>query len=112
MFCRRSFIISALAAAVLGRAAHADDDDDDDDRARDAVRAGEIRPLGEILAAVEREFVGEVVKVELDRDDGRWIYEIRLLTRRGAVLKLVYDARHAVLIGAEGRDIETARRRR
>jgi hypothetical protein len=86
--------------------------DSEQDRARDAVRAGEIAPLGQILEAVKRDFAGEVLDAELERDDGRWIYEIKLISPQGAVLKLKYDAKSRALIRAQGHGVDAARRAR
>jgi len=105
-------LLAALLAALLavGPVARADDDDDHD-RARRALEAGEIAPLAEVLAAVERDFRGRVIEVELERDDGRWLYEIKLLTPQGAVIELEYDARSRTLLRAQGRGVDAARRR-
>lgn len=80
------------------------------DWARDAVRAGEIRSLAEILKRLEREFHGQVVEIELERDEDRIVYEIELLTPGGHVVELTYDARTGVLLEADGRDLDGARR--
>jgi hypothetical protein len=82
----------------------------DHDWARDAVRAGRIRPLTEILRRVESEFDGQVLEVELERDDDTIVYEIEFLTPRGHVIELHYDARSGTLIATEGRGVEQARR--
>jgi uncharacterized membrane protein YkoI len=41
--------------------------------------------------------------VELERDDGRWLYEIKLLRTGGALVKLKIDARDGRIIGAKTR---------
>ncbi|GAB3670491.1 hypothetical protein GCM10028792_01270 [Salinisphaera aquimarina] len=87
-------------------ASRADDDDDDMDAARAALAAGDIRPLDALLAKVERECRGRFVEMELERDDGLWIYEIKLLGPRGDVAELEYDARDFALVEAEGRRLD------
>lgn len=96
---RRHFLFqslhSALAATLLAALpARADDDDDDDDhdRARRAVEQGRALPLRVVLDQVERQFQGRAVNVELERERGRLIYEIRLLQADGRVVKLEVDA--------------------
>ena len=96
---RRHFLFqslhSALAATLLAALpARADDDDDDDDhdRARRAVEQGRALPLRVVLDQVERQFQGRAVNVELEREHGRLIYEIRLLQADGRVVKLEVDA--------------------
>ena len=105
-------LLALLLLAILGVAtpqARADDDDDQAN-ARRALAAGEILTLEKILAAVETGFRGQVVEVELEREDGRWQYEIELLTSEGNVLELTYDAATAGLLETEGRGVERARR--
>ncbi len=84
----------ALAGPVLA-------DDKDHERARRALEAGEVLPLGEVLARVAREMPGDVLEVELERDDGRWIYEIKLLRADGALLEVEVDAATAAVIEVE-----------
>ena len=79
--------------------------DDDHDRARAAVEAGQTRPLAEILETVHRDYPGEVIDVELEDDHHRGrtsnnvivIYEIKVRTADGRILKLCYDAQTGVL---------------
>lgn len=101
-----------LVVAVAGGGQSRADDHDDHERAREAVRSGEIAPLSEILDQVERDFVGRMLEVELEDEDGRWVYEIKMLTEDGRVVKLLYDARDKTLIGARGQGLSDALRRR
>lgn len=98
--------ILALAAAGLAPL-HADDDHE---RAREAVRSGRALPLSAVLAAVERDFAGQVLDVELDDEDGVLIYEIELLGPGGRKLELEYDASTGRLLSAEGPGLDAARR--
>lgn len=66
--------------------------DGDQDLARRAYEAGEIVSLGKVLAAVGDDFEGDIIEVELEREDDKWIYEVELLTNDGRVLELIYDA--------------------
>ena len=97
-FLLQSLLHSALSATLLAALpARADDDDDDDDdddhdRARRAVEQGHALPLRVVLDQVERQFQGRAVNVELEREHGRLIYEIRLLQADGRVVKLEVDA--------------------
>ena len=78
-------VLLTLAAAPL-RA------DDDQDKARAALERGEIRPLAEVMAAARARVPGEIAKIELDRDDGRWVYEFKILTPDGARREVEIDA--------------------
>lgn len=78
----------------------------DHDRARQAVEAGEVLPLRTILERVERQYPGQVIDVELEREhensQERWIYRIKLLRSGGALIKLKVDARDGSIIGRKG----------
>ncbi len=78
-----------LALALAGAPARADSDHD---RARAAVVAGQVLPLGTVLERLAREHPGQVLKVELESEHGRWIYEVRLLQSGGRLTKLYLDA--------------------
>jgi len=84
-----SRLLAALALAVLPALAS----ERDHDRARAALQAGEVLPLATVLQRVALSHPGEVLGVELEREDGRWIYELKLLQRGGALVKLEVDAR-------------------
>jgi uncharacterized membrane protein YkoI len=104
-FHAAALVIAGLATAIPARG------DSEQDRARAALQAGEVRPLAEILAAVARDFAGDVLAIELERERGIWIYEVKLLTRMGTLLKLEYNAGTAQLIRAKGDDVDGARRK-
>jgi uncharacterized membrane protein YkoI len=82
----------------------------DHEWALDAVRGGEIRPLTEILQRLEREFAGQVVEIELKRSANNVVYVIELLSPKGHLVELAYDARSGQLLSAEGRGLSSARR--
>ena len=73
----------------------------DQDRARAAVQAGEVMPLPALLERVQRSHPGQVLRVELERDDGRWTYELRVLQADGRLLKLEVDARNGDVLEAK-----------
>jgi uncharacterized iron-regulated membrane protein len=83
------------------------EEDRDHDRARWAVEAGEVLPLRTILERIEREYPGQVIDVELEREhDGKrqgWVYEIKLLRSGGSLSKLKVDARTGAAIGRKER---------
>jgi uncharacterized membrane protein YkoI len=95
----------ALCTLLLafGSGAGRADDSRDHDRARQAMEAGEVLPLRSILERVEREYPGQVVDVELEREHEngleRWVYKIKLLRSGGALIKLKVDARDGSIIG-------------
>lgn len=79
------------AGAVLGLpTAHSDESDHE--LARQALQQGKVLPLRTVLDQVERQYQGQVVKVEFEHEDGRFIYEMRLLQANGQLTKLKVDA--------------------
>ena len=99
-----------LAAALLLLTTAPSVADDDHDRARRALEAGEIMPLRAVIERVEADYPGEIIEVELESDDGSWLYEIKLLRSGGALVKLKVDARDGPLIGIKGRDVSHGER--
>jgi uncharacterized membrane protein YkoI len=71
------------------------DDDRDHDRARAALERGEIQPIARILEAAARAVPGEVIEVELEREQGRWVYELEVITPGGRVREVLLDAASA-----------------
>jgi len=65
---------------------------------------GDVVPLQQLFAEIHAEFPGRILEVELDDDDGdKWIYEVKVLTPQGHVLKLEYDAVSLELLEVKGR---------
>ena len=77
--------------------------DSDQDRARRAVEQGLILPLRDILANAQQAHPGQVIKAELDDEDGSLVYELKVLTGDGRVLELIYDARTGALLKSKGK---------
>ena len=72
--------------------------DSDHDRARRAREAGQVLPLPVILDRVAQDFPGQVLEVELEDEDDRWIYEIKLVQPDGRLIKLEVDATDARIL--------------
>jgi uncharacterized membrane protein YkoI len=85
-----------LAVPLVGPARAQPDRHGQNELRRDVER-GDARPLSEILAAVREKFPGEVVKVEVERHDGRWVYELRILDDKGRLFELHVDAKTAAI---------------
>ena len=97
--CLRHLVIAVLLSGANLSAGG----EGDHDRARQAVEAGEVLPLHTIMQRVERDYPGQVIEVELERHQRRWIYEIKLLRSGGALVKIKVDARDGSVIGVKGR---------
>lgn len=105
---KRSLVLAATAGIW---AATALADDAADWRALyEEVQAGRIQPLETILDTLTDDWLGEVIKVEAEREDGRWVYEIELLGPRGQVVEFEIDAASGEILEMEGRDLRGMRR--
>jgi len=107
----KSLIVVLMMAAVGGLAAPAHADEKDQDRARAAMLRGEVEPLPKALIAVEKHFKGDVIEVELEEEDKfslgpTLVYEIKLLTPEGNVLKLKVHAKTLEILDVDGNDDE------
>ncbi|MFN3657875.1 MAG: PepSY domain-containing protein [Pseudolabrys sp.] len=95
MFVRLKIFLPALllAGAVLSPAAPLHAGEPDHDAVRRAVEGGEIRALADILAQVRGKLPGEVAGVEIERKNGRWLYEFRAIDGKGRLFEVYVDAR-------------------
>ena len=62
-------------------------------RARDAVNAGEVLPLSAVLGIVRSQFSGRVMDVNLKRRAQSYVYQVKLLTPDGRLMRIAVDAR-------------------
>lgn len=103
---------AALLLLAAGTPIASADGRDDHERARAAVQAGEMLPLPALLERLQRTHPGQVLELELEREDGRWIYEVKLLQADGQLLKLAVDAHTAQVLEARRKDGGQGGRRR
>lgn len=96
-------LLCALGASG-GAVAH-----DDHDLARQALESGQVLPLATVLGKLAHEAPGQVLRVEFEREDGRFIYEIRLLQNDGRVAKLKVDAVDGRVLAIKRKDTEKDR---
>ncbi len=88
----RRLVRLGLVGCALGATASLQAGESGHDAARRALEEGKVLPLRTVLDKVEREYQGQAIKIEFERDDARFIYEIRLLQADGRVVKLEVDA--------------------
>lgn len=94
--------LAAAATLALASPAFAGQSDDDDHvAAREALRRGEILPLSRILAITARHVPGDVIDVELERKNGLWRYEVKVLTSTGRVREVKLNARDGAVLEIE-----------
>lgn len=95
-------LLAAMLLLILGTSAARTEDGHE--RARDALARGEVAPLATVLAEVERRGLGQVLEVELEREHGRWIYEVETLSADGVIRKVVLDAKQPRILLPEHDD--------
>jgi len=64
----------------------------------------DLMPLEEIIAKAKQDKAGRIVEVELDRDHGRYMYEVEIIDDAGVEWELKYDARTGKLLSTERDD--------
>lgn len=95
-------MVAGLSLAIANPA-DADDDNHDDQH---PLADSEAAPLQQLLARIRQDFAATVLQVELENEasggERRSVYEAKVLTPEGDVLKLEYDARTLELLALKG----------
>lgn len=107
---RRTVLVALAGLLIPSLSARADQndggegqmDDDDHDRARRALREGKVRPLADILAMVKDRLDGKVIEVGFEREDGRYVYELKVLDAAGHLREVYVDAASGEILKIEG----------
>ncbi|MQX35215.1 PepSY domain-containing protein [Roseospira navarrensis] len=76
-------------------------DGHDHDLARRLLEAGEIRSLVEIMAIVSPHLGGRMIDTEFEREDGRYVYEIKVVTPNGRLREVYVDAASGAIVKVE-----------
>lgn len=76
----------------------------------DEVRRGEVVSLDSILDWLEAHYIGELLEVEVEREEGEVEYEIKLLGPQGQVVEFEFDGHSGQLMSIEGVRINDMRR--
>ncbi len=78
--------------------------DDDHERAKKLMESGEIIPLENILKNARNVHPGKIIKVELETEKNKILYEIEILDKQGTVWELKFDAYSGKLLKKEKED--------
>ncbi len=62
------------------------------DEAQELKSMGNILPLEQVVDRARAQHGGRVLEAELEREDGRYVYEVELLDEQGRVWEMYYDA--------------------
>lgn len=92
-------LATIFALSVLGAGAPwAAIADNDHAAARKLRESGEILSLEDIAERARRAKAGKILEIELDRERGRFVYEVEVLDQGGQVWELKLDAKTGDLI--------------
>jgi len=91
---QRSLLVAAIATLISGSVFA----DSDHNEARKLKEAGEILPLEVIIADARKQHPGHILEIELELEDGRYVYELEMLDDSGIIWELNYDAQSGKLI--------------
>jgi uncharacterized membrane protein YkoI len=101
---RSTSLVLAAAVAGLAVTAHAGESKkgpSEQEEARAALLRHEILPLSQILRITAQRLPGDVLKVEIERDHGVLIYELKVLARTGRIREIKLDARTGAVLEIE-----------
>lgn len=63
--------------------------------------AGDIMSLETLLQRVRRDYPGRVIEIEIEKDNGRYVYELEIVDNEGIVWEIELNARTSELIKRE-----------
>ncbi len=76
-----------------------------------AVQKGVIQPFSALYQTIDRDLNGRVIKVELDKENGQWIYALRLVYQN-SVIYVKYDAATLDMLQIRGRNLHDVMKNR
>ena len=94
----------AASMALLLSSAVVLADDVGPDVARRLLEEGRIRPLEEIIVGVKAAVPGELIEVELELEDGIYVYDVKILGANGRVREVEADAKSGKILKIEDDD--------
>lgn len=100
----RHLLLPGLLAVAMVAAGPLQAGERGHDAARRALEEGKVLPLRTVLEKVEREYRGQAIKIEFEHEDGRFVYEIRLLQPDGRMVKLEVDAVNGNVLAVKRRE--------
>lgn len=101
-YVRRTLIAIALLSGLPPIIVRADDVGPE--VAKRLLSEGRIRPLAEIVDAVRSKVPGELMEVELELENGGYVYDVKLLGPNGRVQEVEADAATGAILKIEDDD--------
>lgn len=74
------------------------------DKLRDAVKRGDVLPLSVLQEKLRASYPGDIIRVELDDDDGRFTYEFKVLQANGRLYEIEMDAKDGRILDVDDDD--------
>jgi uncharacterized membrane protein YkoI len=102
--CRRAGGCALAAAICIAAGTPVAVADGDHEIARKLRESGEILPLERILERAHAAKPGEIIETELERKQGRYVYEVEILDGAGQVWEVELDAKTGELLEIEQDD--------
>lgn len=93
--------IILVPLAFAGQPAHADNDSRERAELNAARKRGDILALSEILDRLPDQIGKNIIEVEFESDDGRFLYEIYYLDTDGRRREITVNARDAAILDHE-----------
>ena len=100
-FARFGSLFALVLLVMASNGGRADDGGNEQDEAHRAVQSGAIRPLSEVLARLPPGVAGEIVRVRLKQEEGKWVYELRRVDSHGRLSEIAVDAATGAEISEE-----------
>jgi uncharacterized membrane protein YkoI len=97
---RGTLCTAMLVALIAGARA----DDVGPDVAKRLLSEGRIRPLSEIVDGVIAKVPGKMLEVELEIEDGIYVYDVKVLQPNGRVVEVEADAKTGAVLKVEDDD--------
>ena len=94
----------AIVSEVSIPYAYADNDDSGRSHQRSirkAVQQNQILPLGKIKRIIEKKTKSEIIYIELEREHGQWVYEFKIVDRKGRLREIYVDATSGKILKSE-----------
>lgn len=77
-----------------------DDSDDDDEQTNENAAKENLIAPEKAIAIAKKKYAGKITEIDFDHDDGKQLYEIEMLTKRGEV-ELEIDAKTGKIISVD-----------
>ncbi|WP_136066166.1 PepSY domain-containing protein [Modicisalibacter radicis] len=102
--CRALSLVALLGLPLAAPA------DDDWRQLHDEVRQGRLVSLPSVLDWLQANYLGQVLEVELERDDDATRYEIEMIGPQGQLVEFEFDAASGELLEIDGVNVEAMKR--